>query len=82
MEEGRRIGFAMDFSVGSIHALKWALQHMVKAGDNLILVIVNKKLNEIGEMHLWEAFGSRMLIFSLLFARTHTHTHRHTRIGL
>lgn len=61
----RRIGFAMDFSAGSKHALKWALHNMAKEGDHLILVVVNKtKINEVGEMHLWEDNGSPLIPLS------------------
>ncbi|KAH7414834.1 hypothetical protein KP509_14G013200 [Ceratopteris richardii] len=60
--ECRRIGFALDFSAGSQYALKWALENMVKEGDHLIAVIVNKtKINEVGEMHLWEDTGSPLV---------------------
>ncbi|MCO5575455.1 hypothetical protein L7F22_029256 [Adiantum nelumboides] len=55
----------MDFSAGSKYALKWAVENMVKEGDHLILVIVNKsKINEVGEMHLWEDTGSPLVPLS------------------
>lgn len=57
----RQVGIAMDFSAGSKYALQWALKNIVKEGDHLILVIVNKKLNEMGEMHLWEDTGSPLI---------------------
>lgn len=57
----RRIGIALDFSAGSKYALEWALKDMVKEGDHLICVIVNKKLNKVGEMHLWEDSGSPII---------------------
>lgn len=55
------MGIAMDFSAGSKYALAWALKNIVKDGDHLIFVVVNKKLLEMGEMHLWEDTGSPLI---------------------
>lgn len=54
----------MDFSPGSKYALQWAVKNIVKEGDELILVIVNKKVIEMGEMHLWEDTGSPLIPLS------------------
>lgn len=62
---GRRIGFATDFSAGSSYALKWAVKNLVREGDYVILVVVNKStMNEVGEMHLWEDTGSPLIPLS------------------
>lgn len=63
--DDRRIGVAVDFSHCGKVALKWGLDNMVRTGDHLILINVQKDVHyEGGETQLWEATGSRMLFFS------------------
>ncbi|XP_021730327.1 universal stress protein PHOS32-like [Chenopodium quinoa] len=58
-EEGKRVGVAVDFSVCSKKALKWALDNVVRQGDHLILITVRPQHGyESGEMQLWEKTGS------------------------
>lgn len=68
MELERRVGVAVDFSVCSAKALKWAVDNVVRNGDHLILVTVLPEGHyEEGEMQLWEATGSRKFIVFLFF---------------
>jgi nucleotide-binding universal stress UspA family protein len=59
MADARRIGVPLDFSPGSKYALQWGLQNIAKEGDAVVCIVVNKKVNEIGDMHLWQDTGSR-----------------------
>ncbi|CAN4106258.1 unnamed protein product [Withania somnifera] len=57
MEGGleRFVGVAVDFSTCSQKALKWAIDNIIRKGDNLILVTVRPEGHyEEGEMQLWE----------------------------
>ncbi|XP_042407911.1 universal stress protein PHOS32-like [Zingiber officinale] len=59
MAADRRVGVAVDFSPCSKAALRWAVENMVRDGDHLILVNVQKEGHyEEGEMQLWETTGS------------------------
>ncbi|KAK8918263.1 hypothetical protein KSP39_PZI021096 [Platanthera zijinensis] len=55
MAGDRKIGVAMDFSSCSKEALRWAAENLVRNGDHLILVNVQKEVYESGEVQLWEA---------------------------
>ncbi|XP_010931741.1 universal stress protein PHOS32 [Elaeis guineensis] len=58
----RIVGVAVDFSVCSKAALRWAVENIVRPGDHLILINVQKEvLYEEGEMQLWEATGSPLI---------------------
>eukprot|EP00250_Pteridium_aquilinum_P005985 c15986_g2_i2 orf=137-634(+) len=46
---------------GSKYALEWALKNIVKEGDHLICIIVNKKIKVVGEIRLWEDCGSPLI---------------------
>lgn len=59
-----RIGVALDFSAGSKYALEWALKNIVKEGDFLVCIIVNQRMKMVGEMRLWEDYGSPMIPLS------------------
>ena len=60
MEGDRRIGVAVDFSLCSREALKWAVDNVIRNGDHLILVTIRPEgYYEEGEMQLWETTGSR-----------------------
>ncbi|RWW31171.1 hypothetical protein BHE74_00044812 [Ensete ventricosum] len=61
MAPDRRIGVAMDFSPCCKAALRWAAENVVRDGDHVIVVNVQKEgCYEEGEMQLWETTGSRM----------------------
>ncbi|KAH7678622.1 Universal stress protein A family protein [Dioscorea alata] len=61
----RVIGVALDFSPCSKAALRWAIDHVVRTGDHLILVNVQKDVNyDVGEVQLWEATGSPLIPLS------------------
>lgn len=67
MEADRRVGVAVDFSPCSKKALNWAVDNVIRKGDHLILVTIRPDGNyEEGEVQLWEATGSRMIIPSYL----------------
>ncbi|MFS7938126.1 putative universal stress protein A family [Helianthus anomalus] len=58
----RRIGVAVDFSIGSRAALKWAIDNVVRKGDHLILVSIRPDGDyEQTEVQLWEATGSPLI---------------------
>ena len=60
MASDRTVGVAVDFSECSKAALRWAVEHLVRDGDHLVLIIVQKQVfYEGGEMQIWEATGSR-----------------------
>ncbi|CAL9075841.1 unnamed protein product [Musa textilis] len=59
MAADRRVGVAMDFSPCCKVALRWAVENVVRDGDHLIVVNVQKEGSyEEGEMQLWETTGS------------------------
>ncbi|KAI3821792.1 hypothetical protein L1987_09364 [Smallanthus sonchifolius] len=62
MGDSRRVGVAVDFSVCSRAALKWAIDNAVRKGDHLILVNIRPEGNyEETEVQLWEATGSPLI---------------------
>ncbi|KAK9080048.1 hypothetical protein SSX86_001723 [Deinandra increscens subsp. villosa] len=62
MGDTRRIGIAVDFSVGSRAALKWAIDNVARKGDHLILINTRPEGQyEEAEVQLWEATGSPMI---------------------
>ncbi|KAL0921922.1 hypothetical protein M5K25_005871 [Dendrobium thyrsiflorum] len=65
MAGDRRVGVAMDFSPCSKAALRWATDNLVRDGDHLIIVNVQKEVSyEVGETQLWEATGSPLIPLS------------------
>ncbi|PKU68448.1 universal stress protein PHOS32 [Dendrobium catenatum] len=65
MTGDRRVGVAMDFSPCSKAALRWATENLVKDGDHLIIVNVQKEVSyEGGETQLWVATGSPLIPLS------------------
>ncbi|CAL9781871.1 unnamed protein product [Musa acuminata subsp. burmannicoides] len=59
MAADRRVGVAMDFSPCCKAALRWAVENVVRDGDHLVVVNVQKEgCYEEGEMQLWETTGS------------------------
>lgn len=69
MAADRRVGVAVDFSPCSKAALRWAVENLVKNGDHLIVVNVQKEGHyDAGVTQLWETTGSRMIhLFPHLF---------------
>ncbi|XP_074591273.1 universal stress protein PHOS32 [Curcuma longa] len=62
MASDRRVGVAVDFSPCSKAALRWAVENVVRDGDHLIVVNVQKEGHyEEGEMQLWETTGSPLI---------------------
>ncbi|XP_071692262.1 universal stress protein PHOS32-like [Rutidosis leptorrhynchoides] len=62
MEEGRKIGVAVDFSSCSRKALEWAINNVARKGDHLILVnVLPQGHYEETEMQLWQATGSPLI---------------------
>ncbi|KAL8139613.1 hypothetical protein V2J09_005634 [Rumex salicifolius] len=62
MSTERRLGVAVDFSVGSKKSLSWTIDNMARKGDHLILINVRPQKNyEAGEMQLWETTGSPLI---------------------
>lgn len=60
MASDRMVGVAVDFSPCSKVALRWAAENLIRDGDHLVLVNVQKYVYyEGGEMQLWEETGSR-----------------------
>ncbi|XP_076892745.1 universal stress protein PHOS32-like [Bidens hawaiensis] len=57
----RRIGVAVDFSVGSRAALQWAIDNVVRKGDHLILLTIRPDAYDQTEVQLWEATGSPLI---------------------
>ncbi|KAM0944187.1 putative universal stress protein A family [Dioscorea sansibarensis] len=55
----RNVGVAVDFSKGSQAALKWASEHLLRAGDRLVMIHSEGCFQkEQGVVHLWESTGS------------------------
>ncbi|XP_042476329.1 universal stress protein PHOS32-like [Macadamia integrifolia] len=62
MEGERRVGVAVDFSPCSKKALTWAVENIVRDGDQLILINVQPGgYFEGTEIQLWEATGSPLI---------------------
>ncbi|KAI7748245.1 hypothetical protein M8C21_000359 [Ambrosia artemisiifolia] len=60
----KRIGVAVDFSVGSRAALQWAIDNVVRKGDHLILVTIRPEGDS--EAQLWETTGCPLIPLSEL----------------
>ncbi|KAL2622406.1 hypothetical protein R1flu_002611 [Riccia fluitans] len=60
----RHIGVALDFSASSNYALKWGLGNLVRDGDTLYLIMVNKDADlEETKLQLWGSYGSPLIPF-------------------
>ncbi|KAJ4838992.1 hypothetical protein Tsubulata_042783 [Turnera subulata] len=66
MEGAQRIvGVAVDFSPCSRHALKWAVDNLIREGDHLFLVTVRPDaFYEDGELQLWQVTGTPLIPLS------------------
>lgn len=60
MSPDRKIGVALDYSAGSKYALKWAVENLLHAGDQLIVLVVHKEHTPNDNHHqLFGRYGSR-----------------------
>lgn len=65
MNGERYIGVALDYSKSSIYSLQWTVQNILREGDQLIVIVVNKDMVlEGGQGHLWEQSGSRKYLLT------------------
>jgi hypothetical protein len=65
MDGQRYIGVALDYSKSSVYALQWTVENILREGDQLIVIVVNKDMVlEGGQGHLWEKSGSRKYLLS------------------
>ncbi|OAY69132.1 Universal stress protein A-like protein [Ananas comosus] len=65
--DGRRVGAALDFSRCSKAALRWAAENVLRAGDHLVVVHVQKEArSDLGESLLWQDTGSPYIPLSEL----------------
>lgn len=74
----RRVGVAVDFSKGSVKAVKWLVDNIARKGDYVILLnIKGQGKYEDNQMQLWKSSGSRMLSVSLFFFLLSYHVQRY-----
>ena len=60
MNPDRKIGVALDYSASSKYALKWAVDNLVRGGDQVVVLVVHKEfLPEQGDYQLFGKYGSR-----------------------
>lgn len=56
----RRVGIAMDYSATSKTALRWAVNNLLGAGDEIIIIhVVSPKIDHSANKQLFEDTGSR-----------------------
>ncbi|BBN00796.1 hypothetical protein MPTK1_2g02210 [Marchantia polymorpha subsp. ruderalis] len=60
----RNLGVCVDHSPGSFYALNWTMENFAKDGDNVYIIVVNKK-NALDEtkLSLWGESGSPPIPF-------------------
>jgi hypothetical protein len=59
MAERRYFGVALDYSASSKYAFKWAIDNIFRDGDTVILVFINKEIQDGTQADLWGEDGSR-----------------------
>jgi hypothetical protein len=59
MAERRYFGVALDYSPSSKYAFKWAIDNIFREGDTVVLVFVNKEIQDGTQADLWGEDGSR-----------------------
>ncbi|KAL8105430.1 universal stress protein PHOS32-like isoform X1 [Apium graveolens] len=58
----RRVGVAVDFSKGSVRAVKWLVDNIARKGDYVILLnIRGQGKYEDNQMQLWKSSGSPLI---------------------
>ena len=59
---GRSVGVALDYSPSSKYALKWAVENVVREGDQLVVLVVQKDIDEdSGQYQLFGKQGSPLI---------------------
>ncbi|CAK9213311.1 unnamed protein product [Sphagnum troendelagicum] len=66
MADARYFGVAVDYSPSSKYAFKWAVDNVLRAGDVVILLFVNKDSRDGDAADLWGAGGSPVVPFEEL----------------
>lgn len=62
MSPNRSIGLALDYSASSKYALKWAVENVVREGDQLVVLVVHKEIDEDnGQYQLFGKYGSPLI---------------------
>lgn len=55
----RRIGVAMDYSASSKRALEWAVRNLLRRGDTVVVLHVQRHGGEEAKHAVWAKSGSR-----------------------
>jgi len=59
---GRNLGVALDYSASSKYALKWAVENVVREGDQLVVLVVQKDIDvNSGHYQLFGKDGSPLI---------------------
>jgi len=62
MSSDRKIGAALDYSASSKYALKWAVENLLREGDQLIVLVVHKEKAPTDNHHqLFGKYGSPLI---------------------
>jgi len=68
MSSDRKIGVALDYSASSKYALKWAVENLLRKGDQLIVLVVHKEHSANDNHHqLFGRYGSRKHLNLLIY---------------
>jgi hypothetical protein len=60
MSPDRKIGLALDYSASSKYALKWAVDNLLREGDQLVILVVHKEFSpDDPQYQLFGKYGSR-----------------------
>ncbi|KAG0589180.1 hypothetical protein KC19_1G001700 [Ceratodon purpureus] len=62
MNPDRKIGLALDYSASSKYALKWAVDNILREGDQLVVLVVHKEFSpDDGQYQLFGKYGSPLI---------------------